>query len=164
MLGGGKVKRELEDLESEVNALRSELDELKEAHKQELQVLRVQLAQTASGQPPEPTAILSGSPFTEIPSDEAPELIAHTPDILVLDVRTQAEWSGGHIADALHIDVQQFESRISELPSDKDRPIICFCAAGARSAAACHMMSERGYTRLYNVVGGMNRYPGETVR
>ena len=164
MFGNGNLKRELEDLESTVTSLQAELEELHESHKRDLQVLRIQLAQTASGRPPDPAAILAGYPFTEIPAEEAPDFIANTPDVLILDVRTDAEWSGGHIPDATHMDIREFESHMGELPSDKDRPVICFCAGGARSAAACHMMSEQGYTRLYNVVGGMNRYPGETVQ
>ncbi len=105
----------------------------------------------------------AGSAFAEIPAEKASDFIAHNAELFVLDVRTEGEWNQGHIPCAIHIDVYGFESHVDELPEDKNRPILCFCAHGIRSAAACHFMAELGYGRLYNVEGGMSRYTGEVV-
>jgi rhodanese-related sulfurtransferase len=74
---------------------------------------------------------------------------------LLLDVREDDEWEAGHAPDATHI-------RLSEVPDtfeslSKERPIVCVCRAGGRSARAAAFLSEQGFT-TYNLDGGMNAW------
>ena len=142
-------------------SLRTSLENLRDSHTQDLQLLRRQVAQVVTGQAPDPEAILAGSPYTEIPAEKAADFISDTPELVILDVRTEGEWHHGHIPNAIHIDIHGFESHVDELPEDTSRPIICFCAHGVRSAAACQILAELDYRRLYNVDGGMSGYTGE---
>ena len=103
------------------------------------------------------------APYKEISTQQVADLISENADHVVLDVRTAGELRYGHIPNVLHIDIQGFESHVDELPEDKSRPIICICAHGIRSAAACEILAELGYAHLYNMTGGMSVYTGEVI-
>lgn len=46
-------------------------------------------------------------------------------DAVVLDVRPEAEYAGGHLPGALHIPLEELEHRLSELP--RDREVVAYC-------------------------------------
>lgn len=83
--------------------------------------------------------------------------------VIVLDVRTPREVSEGYIPAANHfIDINNdpFEEKIEEL--DKSKDYIVYCRSGARSAKACHIMAESGFTgKLYNLGMGITGWDGE---
>jgi len=76
---------------------------------------------------------------------------------VVIDVRSKAEYSGGHIKGSKNIPLPSLNS-VNGLPKDKDKPIITCCASGMRSASAKSLLRSRGYTRVYNGGGwsGLN--------
>lgn len=79
--------------------------------------------------------------------------------VQVLDVRTPGEYQSGHIKNALLADwkdVKEFERRISFI--DKDKPVYVYCLAGGRSAAAAEKMRKEGYTKIYELTGGINAW------
>lgn len=65
-----------------------------------------------------------------------------------VDVRTPAEYQGGHLDGALNIDVQapDFADRVDELP--KNDTYVVYCRSGNRSAAAIGIMEDLGFTSL----------------
>ena len=74
---------------------------------------------------------------------------------VVVDVRTEGEFSTGHIENALNVP----HDRISELGkhvSDKNKPVLLYCLSGMRAAAACAELRKNGYSQAYNV-GGYSR-------
>ncbi|MEI6778252.1 MAG: rhodanese-like domain-containing protein [Chloroflexales bacterium] len=76
--------------------------------------------------------------------------------LFLLDVRTPEEFSqDGHVAAATLIPLNELDTRLSELPSDK--PIACICRSGNRSTTACTDLAARGYN-VTNVTGGMNAW------
>ncbi len=70
---------------------------------------------------------------------------------LLLDVRTPEEYAEGHIANSLNISLQTLSSRLSEIPTDT--PVVIYCRSGNRSAQAAQLLSEAGYTQLYDLGG-----------
>ena len=90
--------------------------------------------------------------------NEFSALVQQTPDLVIVDVRTPEEISLGKIASALEIDFSQpdFEDRIAEL--SKDKPVLVYCAAGGRSSRAAEMMRADGFTKVFNLKGGMNAW------
>lgn len=85
---------------------------------------------------------------------EAVRLINHA-NALVLDVRENAEFAAGHIAEARHIPLSQLEARLSELQKWKDKPIVVICQSGRRSARACGILRKNGFARVSNLAGGL---------
>jgi rhodanese-related sulfurtransferase len=72
-----------------------------------------------------------------------------------LDVRTPSEFNEGHIEGAQLIDFQSgnFESEIETL--DKSKTYAVYCRSGNRSGQAVKIMSDAGFTNLYNLNGGV---------
>lgn len=101
--------------------------------------------------------------FATIQAHDAATYFREHPEAIILDVRTDDEWDDMHIPTAHHIDIQDLSERWQELPEDRNTHIVCICAVGGRSAAACEFLAEQGYTRLVNVLGGMMGYTGETM-
>jgi rhodanese-related sulfurtransferase len=76
----------------------------------------------------------------------------------VLDVRDEAEFANGHIADAIHIPVADLESRIAELKKYKTKPLLVNCQRGARSAKACEILRKAEFTQVHNLHGGLDAW------
>ena len=76
----------------------------------------------------------------------------------VLDVRNANEYATGHITEALHIPLAELESRLAELAKYKDKPLLVNCQGGVRSASACGILTKAGFTKLYNLEGGVNAW------
>ena len=74
-----------------------------------------------------------------------------------LDVRSQQEWEGGHAAGATLIPINEFQGRLADIEKltggDKSKPIVVYCASGARSGRAKDMLVKAGYTKVTNVGG-----------
>jgi len=79
------------------------------------------------------------SPFTEMLKSGA----------IIIDVRSKAEFAGGHVRGAINIPVDMLPSSLNKL-SDKNKTIITCCASGARSASAKNLLDSNGYTNVYN--------------
>ena len=73
---------------------------------------------------------------------------------IILDVRSAAEFSSGHIKEAINIPLDQLSNNLKKL-KDKNKIIITCCASGMRSAAAKSLLKSNGYTEVYNG-GGWN--------
>jgi sulfur-carrier protein adenylyltransferase/sulfurtransferase len=71
-----------------------------------------------------------------------------------VDVREQDEWHEGHIPGAVHIPRGNLESRIEGIIGDRSKPVVIYCASGARSAFAAQTLKELGYERPMSLVGG----------
>ena len=81
---------------------------------------------------------------------------------VILDVRTDDEWSEGIITDAILNDIykgQGFIYRLEEL--DKTKNYYVYCKAGGRSAQACSIMNQMGFENTYNLEGGFMNWEGE---
>ena len=75
---------------------------------------------------------------------------------LFLDVRTQQEWGQGHIAGSTLIPLDVLQSRMNELPRDKD--IVVVCKSGARSKEGTTLLRQAGFTRVTCMTGGIQAW------
>ena len=66
----------------------------------------------------------------------------------IVDVRSKAEYQGGHIKGSINIPLDTLTSHLAKLK--KDKPIITCCASGMRSASAKSILKSKGYTGIYN--------------
>lgn len=57
----------------------------------------------------------------------------------IIDVRTQSEFMGGHVAGAINIPLGELEKRMSEIREIKEPLILC-CLSGGRSGQACSFL------------------------
>ena len=122
--------------------------------------LRELLARSVEGEPLTREMVMEGQLWRDVDGGRALELFGD-PGAHVLDVRTPSETAAGVIKGALLIPMDQIEERQGELPAD-GKPILVYCAAGARSAAVCEHLSSEGFSGLHNLEGGFGTWPGET--
>lgn len=79
-------------------------------------------------------------------------------DYFVLDVRTPAEFAGGHIEGAMNVELDSLRNQIDKLPTKKDTAIVVYCQIGQRAHYALSLLHQLGYTNLYNLSGGYTTF------
>jgi len=99
-----------------------------------------------------PSAEPSGKPLNMAPSEFKKRLEPGSP---VIDVRTPAEFSGGHLQDAVNVDLYaaNFKDQISDLGLDPNKPVYLYCRSGNRSGTAAQILRSMGFPDAYNVGG-----------
>ncbi|MAK62564.1 MAG: hypothetical protein CMK09_16460 [Ponticaulis sp.] len=85
------------------------------------------------------------------------ERIDANEDLLILDVRTEAEFDAGHIRSATHIPRGVIEFRMAGGNYDADTEIIVTCSHGYRAASVTKLLKEMGYENV-NAHRGMNAW------
>lgn len=83
------------------------------------------------------------------------------PDFVILDVRTEEEYSQGHLKDSSNIDYnsETFVEEIGEL--DETKTYLVYCRTGRRSDAAAEKMAETGIVNIYHLQGGITEWQDE---
>jgi hydroxyacylglutathione hydrolase len=76
--------------------------------------------------------------------------------IVLLDVRSSAEWAAGHIPGAQHIPLGYLPDQLMSLSTS--RPVIVHCQAGARSAIAASLLRAHGFPQVITLAGGFNEW------
>jgi rhodanese-related sulfurtransferase len=66
----------------------------------------------------------------------------------IVDVRTPAEFTQGHVPGSVNIPLDQFQARIPEI--DPARPVLLCCASGGRSGMAKTILDKIGYQQVHN--------------
>ena len=61
----------------------------------------------------------------------------------IIDVRTRGEFSGGHVAGAVNIPLNEVPQMMEEL-QNMNAPLILCCASGMRSSQAAYFLSRQG--------------------
>lgn len=77
------------------------------------------------------------------------------PNTVVLDVRTPEETAQEKIPGAIEINYYDpnFAQKAGKL--DKTKTYLVYCRSGNRSSRACEAMQQMGFSKLYNLQGGM---------
>jgi len=88
--------------------------------------------------------------------DAAEYMKLRSADHVLVDVRSDSEWSSGHAPKAMHIPLGDITRRMQEIPADK--PVVVVCASGNRSAMAATALAKRGFDPVYNFSGGMGAW------
>ncbi|WP_462409422.1 sulfurtransferase TusA family protein [Neobacillus sp. Marseille-QA0830] len=96
-----------------------------------------------------------------INNEELEKMLGANENIIVLDVREAAEYAFNHIQNAVSLPLGELESRVNEL--NKESNIFVVCRTGSRSDLAAQKLSEKGFTRVTNVVPGMSQWTGKTI-
>jgi phage shock protein E len=74
----------------------------------------------------------------------------------IVDVRSPEEFQGGAYPGAVNIPLQVLQARLKDIP--KDRPVVLYCASGARSGMAARILKQAGYADVVNA-GGLGDMP-----
>ena len=99
------------------------------------------------------------SEIDEIDTETAERRIAD--GALILDVREPDEYEEGAIPGAVHIPRGHLEAQVENRLTDKDAPVVVYCAGGVRSAFAVKTLNELGYSAAESMDGGFGRWKDE---
>ena len=83
------------------------------------------------------------------------------PELILLDVRTQAEFDEGHIPGAVCLPVEMIAADMP-FPFGKDAEILVYCQTGRRSADAAAKLRKLGFADVSDI-GGIVDWPYETT-
>ena len=73
---------------------------------------------------------------------------------LILDVREQDEYDGGHIPGAVLLPLGSIsEESAARVIPEKDTTVLVYCRSGSRSKKAAKALAELGYTGIYEFGG-----------
>jgi hydroxyacylglutathione hydrolase len=100
----------------------------------------------------------AGLPLESTPQVTVQELSTHLQgsSLPVLDVRRDAEFDAGHLANAHPHPLDRFRAALPLIDSDK--PVAVHCKSGYRSMIACSLLQRAGYQNVLNVVGGFDAW------
>jgi rhodanese-related sulfurtransferase len=90
----------------------------------------------------------------EVGTVDALQLINHK-DAVVVDVREQDEYDGGHVLNAKLIPLGALKGRMDELEKYREHPILTICRSGQRSRIAAAQLKNKGFTQAYSLSGGV---------
>ena len=130
-----------------------------------LAILRLQLAQLASGQALDGSLVRTGTLYHQADADEARQMVERHAgetgsDLFVVDVRSQNEFLQSHVPGAKHIPFEQLETRFQAEVPKETKTILIYCSQGERSRLACDFLSRDGYMTLVNMRDGFQRWTG----
>ena len=85
------------------------------------------------------------APVKHISVSEARRLLAQDSTAALVDVRTRAEFAGGHIPGARLVELARLETLVPATLPDKDQPLLVYCQAGPRAKIAADSLTRMGY-------------------
>ena len=104
-------------------------------------------------------AVETAGVVREVTPQELSARMARGDDILLIDVREPGEWQLARIAGATLVPLGSLQDAVSTL--DRTRDMVVHCHHGIRSAAAIRYLQSQGFTRLWNLAGGIARWSAD---
>lgn len=91
----------------------------------------------------------------DVTARQVAEMLRKDTSIILVDVRTPEEYQQGHIKGARLMDFYsaEFHAMMQTLP--KEKPVVLYCRSGRRSAEAMTFLVSIGYSRVFNLLGGI---------
>ena len=94
--------------------------------------------------------------YINITADAAKQMIDENQSIVILDVRTLAEYKSGHIDGSKLIPLLELEERINAI--DGNSAVIVYCRRGVKSEKASKILLDHGFDKVYKMKGGLNAW------
>lgn len=88
--------------------------------------------------------------------------LAQNPNIRLVDVRTEEEFSDGHIPNSVNVPLGSIQ-QIGEVVPNQNEKLFVYCLSGSRSEMACAQLVQMGYSDVTNI-GGISNWQGKIVR
>jgi hydroxyacylglutathione hydrolase len=98
----------------------------------------------------------SGRRYDRIPAmypGDIQKRISENQDFTLLDVRSKAEFSQGHLPKATHIFLGDLPNNLEQIP--ESRPITTFCGSGKRAIIAASLLKQAGFDQVEDALGSM---------
>jgi rhodanese-related sulfurtransferase len=90
----------------------------------------------------------------ELTIEQARERLAQNPKAVLVDVREDTEWQGGHAVEAVHLGKGVLERDLEKKFPDPNTELILYCSGGYRSVLAAEVAQEMGYHNVFSMISG----------
>ena len=115
----------------------------------------VALSSSPSGAAGQTVVHVQGGSYTNVTADRLAQML-ETKDFTLVNVKTP--YSDEIDGTDLYIPYDQLSARAAELPSSKSARILVYCLTGRSSLVAVQTLLDLGYTKVWNLDGGMNAW------
>lgn len=82
---------------------------------------------------------------------------------LLIDLRQPAAFAGGHISGARRMNSTEILVAKDTLKKYKEKSVVVYCESGSTGAAAVRVLIGQGFTRAFNLRGGLNLWRSENL-
>ncbi|MBQ7625027.1 MAG: hypothetical protein IJS65_07120 [Clostridia bacterium] len=113
--------------------------------------------------PPDKAQDTADAGYKQITQEEAALMMQKDDGHIIIDVRRQDEFDGGHIPGAVCIPNESIGTDMPEGLPDLEQIILVYCRSGRRSREASQKLADIGYTNVYEF-GGIIDWKGEVVK
>ena len=102
--------------------------------------------------------------FTNLNAVDSAKFLNENPKVVVLDIRTPAEFIQGHIPNALNIDYKadNFEMELGKL--DRNTTYLMHCRSGRRSSNSFDTFKKLGFKNIVHIDDGILGWKEELVQ
>ena len=97
--------------------------------------------------------VQSQKSYGDVTIEQAKELIAQNTNLKIVDVRLNTEFNISHIPGAINVCACDPDNMVRQL--DPNYEILLYCHNGIRSAGAMKYLNENGFSKVYNMLGGI---------
>lgn len=97
--------------------------------------------------------VQSQKSYGDVTVEQAKNLIEQNIKLKIVDVRLDTEFNTSHIPGAINVCACDPDNMVSQLNSNDE--ILVYCRSGLRSAAAMKYLNEHGFSKVYNMLGGI---------
>ncbi|HMO31550.1 MAG TPA: MBL fold metallo-hydrolase [Lacibacter sp.] len=101
--------------------------------------------------------------YITVEADELAMDLPHDDYLIVVDVRSEAEYASGHVKDAVHLPLSEINDPALLANIDERDNLYLHCSDGYRSAIACSLLKRQGFHNLRLVDGGWGRIREEKI-
>jgi rhodanese-related sulfurtransferase len=77
---------------------------------------------------------------------------------VVVDLRPAAEYAGGHLPSARHVEFGELQAKVAQLVKNKSNPVLLVCQNGQQSNKAARIVRDAGYAEVHVLEGGVNAW------
>ena len=97
---------------------------------------------------------------TNVTAEEVQLKIQNKANLVVIDVRGQADYSGefGHIKDSIRVELSDLPNKIEEIKRMNKAEVVTVCNVGAKSKSAAEILKQAGLKNVSSMTGGMRRW------
>lgn len=82
---------------------------------------------------------------------------------LVIDLRSKEQFDGGHIGEARNIPADALAAQLDSLKKWREKTVITYCDTGRDGAIAARALTRSGFTKVFNLEGGLNAWVKENM-
>lgn len=82
---------------------------------------------------------------------------------VIVDIRDIKDFGAGHIAGATNMPYGTFDSRMGELETFKEKPVVLVCKMGQHSGAIGRKLRSAGYENVRRLSGGMAEWSASNL-